>query len=649
MAKAPTQPLLVRILDAARIGENDDWEFKTAKGGLPASIWETYSAMSNAAGGTIVLGAAERNDAVHLDGVPADKVEAWKKSIWDQHNNRQAISHAAMNRGDIRSVEIDGRSLIAITVRPAERQDRPVYVGTNPFTGTYKRRYEGDYRFSPEEVRRMFADAADIPADARVLTGFSLVDLDPASLAGFCNRFASTSPDHPWLALDDTALLQQLGGWRRDRETGLEGLTLAGLLMFGKHHAIIDPAAAPAYMVDFRDYRGRRGPDDRWTDRLFPDGMWEANLFQFYQRCLPKLTADLKVPFRLEDGQRIDETKLHVALREALVNSLIHADYTVGAGIVIERHDHRYDMANPGTLLVSEAQLLQGGTSECRNRTLQRMFMRIGGSETAGSGFARIRDGWKSNHWRAPRLTQDGEQLDRIRLSMPMISLMPPEELDDLRQKIGQSFDLLGQSAQIALATAKLEDGVTNVRMQDLVVDHPADITKMLRDLVAKGLLEVDGQRRGARYHLPVAITSRQDLFSAAAFKGGSSSSPLPPNSPRTGGNSSPLPPKGEDLTPQGEDLTAKGEDLKAIAARVAGRGKVSPNEMRAVILALSKGRYLTLSELAGLLARKSDNLRNKTLTPMVRKGLLCFRHPNQPNHPDQAYTAATTAAEEIK
>ena len=222
MAKAPTQPLLVRILDAARIGENDDWEFKTAKGGLPASIWETYSAMSNAAGGTIVLGASERNDAVHLDGVPADKVEAWKKSIWDQHNNRQSISHAAMNSGDIRSVEIDGRSLIAITVRPAERQDRPVYVGANPFTGTYKRRHEGDYRCSPEEVRRMFADAADIPADARVLTGFSLDDLDPASLAGFRNRFASTSPDHPWLALDDKALLQQLGGWRRDRETAIE-------------------------------------------------------------------------------------------------------------------------------------------------------------------------------------------------------------------------------------------------------------------------------------------------------------------------------------------------------------------------------------------------------------------------------------------
>ena len=234
-------------------------------------------------------------------------------------------------------------------------------------------------------------------------------------------------------ALDDRALLEQIGGWRRDRESGQEGLTLAGALMFGKHQAIIAPGAAPTYMVDYRDYRGRRRPEDRWTDRLYPDGTWEANLFQFYQRSWPKLVADLKVPFQLEDGQRIDETPVHVALREALVNAMVHADYTVGGGVVIERYEDRYELGNPGTLLVSEAQLRQGGVSECRNRSLQRMFLMIGGGEQAGSGYARIQQGWRSQHWRAPRLTTQ-DQPDRVRLAMPMLSLMPEKAFTALKE-----------------------------------------------------------------------------------------------------------------------------------------------------------------------------------------------------------------------
>lgn len=201
--------------------------------------------MANSAGGTIVLGATERAATATLDGVARDKLEKLKKLFWDQHNNRQTISRALLASGDVQDIEVGTGWLLAIRVAPAARKDRPIYKGQNPLDGTYKRRYEGDYRCSADEVRRMLADADDIPADARILDGFGLDDLDQPSLAAFRNLFLAAKPGHPWLALSGQKQLENLGCWRYDRDKGESGLTLAGMLMFGKHQSIISPGAAP--------------------------------------------------------------------------------------------------------------------------------------------------------------------------------------------------------------------------------------------------------------------------------------------------------------------------------------------------------------------------------------------------------------------
>ena len=232
-----------------------------------------------------------------------------------------------------------------------------------------------------------------------------------------------------------------------------------------------------------------------------------------------------------------------------------------------------------------------------------------------------------------------------------MISLMPQWAFDALRKQIGAGFERLSQHAQIALATAMIEGDVTNTRMQDLVADHPTDITKLLRGLVAKELLVADNQRRWTRYRLPAQIATRPDLFTAAVENEGSrsphtdaDSSRNGPDSPRTGANS-PRNDVDSPSTDPGSPLTEADLDvLRPLADPVSKQKRASQAKLKAVILALCRARFLTADQLANLCNREVSGLRDRTLSKMVAEGLLRFRHPGQPNRPDQAYTAADEA-----
>lgn len=127
----------------------------------------------------------------------------------------------------------------------------------------------------------------------------------------------------------------------------------------------------------------------RWTNRIYPDGTWEANVYQFYTRVLPLLMQALPVPFKLDgDMVRSNTTSAHTALREAFANCLVHASYTTRGNIVVDRHSDCIVLSNPGTMLVSMEEYREGGHSVCRNPLIQKMFVFLGIGEKGGSGAA---------------------------------------------------------------------------------------------------------------------------------------------------------------------------------------------------------------------------------------------------------------------
>ena len=620
--------------------EGADVEYKSARGGLPGSLWETYSAFANSGGGTLWLGVAQKGDQLDIHGV--ENAQKILGDLWDLVNNPNKVNLNLLKEADVTLVptEFPDRPLIRVVVPRANRWERPIYVGRDPLRGTFRRNGEGDYLCRENEVRRMYADQADEPADSRVLEGFGWHDLHPESLQQFRHRFASIKPGHPWLAEEDQSLLTRLGGWRHDRRTGDEGITVAGLLMFGREQAIRDPVGIPGFHLDYREHFSD-DPRVRWTDRLTHDGMWEGNLFQFYQRAMLKLSSGpgIKQPFQIDaEGYRRAAGPVTEALQEALVNALIHADYAGQGGIVIDHYTDRLEFSNPGSLLASREQLRQGGVSECRNKSLQQMFQMLGVGDKAGSGIDRIMSSWATQHWQAPEL-RETLQPDRVLLDLPMVSMLPDGVLEDLRERFGAEFDELGGDEAQALITARVEGWVTNGRLQGMLTRHPVDITAMLRALVQRKLLVPEGVGRETRYTLGVGSiqVTPPDLAG------------YPPDLTGHPPDLATLPPDPADHSPVlvgHADEPASDPALLMLAKPIRDSGKAPQERVRETILTLCSGRYLSLRDLSSLLGRTPEALRDGYVNPMVKEGTLERRHPDAPSRRDQAYRTHDTSAE---
>lgn len=488
------QPVLDELLQNK---ESSDLEFKSAKGGFPRSFWETYSSFANTDGGAIVFGIKEKNDQFFLDGLTEEQVKKYEKDFFNTMHNKGSVNIALLNENDVQAVKFGEAYFLFFYIPRVDRSLRPVYCGLDPYVGTYRRDLEGDYHCSREEVNSMFADAnLTSPVDGRILKNFTIEDLDENSIKQYRRRFEQWNPDHVWNALPEDKFLEKLNVFRKDRKTGEYGLTYAGLLMFGTYSAIMDEN--PNF---FPDYQEIQDPKDRWVNRICPDGNWESNLFQFYSRVLPILQNFLPKPFILEGNQRKTETPAHVAVREALTNALVHADYTENASLNIYKYPNKMVFANPGVMLISLKQYYKGGESVCRNKYLQTMFTFLGSAEKAGSGADKIIHGWEKQNWKRPYIEEKSKP-NKVVLTMSMESLLDESVIQELTRHLGNQIENLSRQQLMTLALAYSEEEITNERLQCVLDMHRVDITQMLSKMCSMQLLESSGYGRGTKYHI---------------------------------------------------------------------------------------------------------------------------------------------------
>lgn len=640
----------ISLEDVSAMAESVDLECKAAQGRdgqgeLPDDFWKSYCAMANSDGGVIWLGIQEKPRG-QFQALGLANPEKVRKALWDNLNNRKQVSLNLLTDQQIQPVSVDGKTVLRIEIPRAARQARPVHLGSNPMGGTYLRRYEGDYPADDEAVRRMLAERVEDSRDERILKGFDFTDLDMNTVAAYRNRFSAVKPGHVWTDLPAPEFLERIGAFGKNREDGSKGMRLAGLLMFGRAEVIRD--ALPNYMVDYQE-RPEAKTEKRWVDRLIPDGTWSGNVYDFFRKVYPKLTAELKVPFQLQGGQRIEDTPVHEALREALANTLIHADFSGRVSVLVVKRPDMFGFRNPGLMRVPLAQAVLGGTSDCRNRRLQSMFQLVGYGDHAGSGLPKIYHNWSGQHWRRPVLYEQREP-EQTLMELRMTSLLPADAVAELEAHLGAKFSSLPQLERLALVTVATEGMVHHGRLREISTDHSSDITKMLGRLVRDGMLLSEGVGRGMRYLLPWQENPATVLFDDEISLS---------LTPELGT----LTPELSTLTPELSALTQEPSlandvgvvqvitDLKSldasaidvltqIAQPVSSRQRASPQLVQQTVLALCTERFVGLRVLAELLHRRDRDgadLRQRILNPLVAQGALKRAYP-RPNDPRQAY-----------
>lgn len=401
-------------LNKLNLCEDHERECKLANGGLPESIWETYSSFANTNGGTILLGIREHRDSFTIEGLTDKQIIKYQKDFWSTLNDRNKISKNILLNHHVQVIEVEDKKILKIDIPAADRHDKPVYIGTDPMKGTYKRDYEGDFLCTEEAVRAMFADQRDVSGDVEVLDEFGLDVLNQDTIKGYRIVFEQLHSGHPWNALENDEFLMKLRAAAKNK-MGTLSPTIAGLLFFGEAYHITE--VFPNYFLDYREECDDKAV--RWLFRTHSnEGDWSGNIYDFFCKVRTRIDDEVAVPFaNRRDGYRVDRVDVHDALEEALANALAHANYYGRRGIIVVKNGKELSISNPGTIRVTKEEFYAGGNSDPRNPNILKMFGFVNVGERAGSGVDKIMTAWAEQNWKKPEF-DFSERNDRVTLKL---------------------------------------------------------------------------------------------------------------------------------------------------------------------------------------------------------------------------------------
>ncbi|MDR0221244.1 MAG: putative DNA binding domain-containing protein [Lachnospiraceae bacterium] len=490
---------MFNINELGKYREGNRLEVKKAEKGLPHSLWPTYSAFANTNGGYILLGVEELPDK-SLHAIGLNNPEKWVSDFWSIANNSKKVNINILLDKHVRIEAVDGKQIVVIEVPRAERGFKPVFLDEKPYSETYRRDGEGDFRCTAQIVEAMIRDKGERTQDMLILEKMSLDVFDYGTLRSFRNRMRSTRPGHVWDGLQDIEFLQKLGAINIGEDEKRHP-TAAGLLMFGHEYEIVRE-----YHDYFLDYQEQFEAGVRFTDRITSNsGEWSGNVYDFFFKVYNKLSQHpkIKTPFKMEGIIRVDDTPLHKALREALANCLSNADFYGERGLVVRNRQDEIVIENPGGFRIELSEAFSGGVSSPRNSVIMKMFTLLDIGERTGSGIPTICQAWQDEGFGKPKYTETFSP-DRTILSLAFAKTSEKSERKKRAKKPGETTKPtkgLVREQDIIDFLADHKDVKTSEISENIDLSE-GRVRFYLQRLIQKGMVVADGETHNRIYRL---------------------------------------------------------------------------------------------------------------------------------------------------
>lgn len=369
--------------------EWEDFEVKEAKGEVPVSSWETVSAFSNSSGGWLIFGIKQIGQNFEI--VKISNPEKVEQDFLNVLRSGQKFN-VSINPTCLKYV-IEGEIVLGFYIPVSPK--KPVYFNTQ--SNTFIRKGSSDQRATQAEIDAMYRDQTFGTRSSELAIGTSLSDLKEKSIREYRDYMSRFNPGLSYnrMDLDDFLIKMRI----LDRES--KQCTFAGLLFFGLRESV--EKFFDDFRVDLLEIPGNSYEDapSRYTFRLSEDDY--ENLWEAYFECFKRLRKQVDITFKLSSegfGEELSPGLL--AIREALVNMLMHADYFAPSHPRIRIFNNHIEYYNPGGLPKSLKELKENDLSIPRNPILAKLFRMVKLAENVGYGFDKMDDNWQLYNNTAP-------------------------------------------------------------------------------------------------------------------------------------------------------------------------------------------------------------------------------------------------------